>query len=223
MPEIRAENVSVSLLKANDAVAADVKNFFSQNRIYGINILSAPGSGKTTLLEKMLERFPKDRLNVLVGDLETERDADRIRKHGILSFQIITSGACHLEAIQIKQSLPLLKLPLDYVFIENVGNMVCPASYQLGEHLRIVMVSTPEGDDKVLKYPKIFMSSDVLVINKADLTPYLPYDIERVKTEALQVKPDLKIFVISALKEEGVDELADYIKNKRITEFRQNQ
>lgn len=215
MPEIRAENVSVSLLKANDSVAADVQNFFSQNNILGINILSAPGSGKTTLLEKMLERFPKDRVNVLVGDLETERDADRIRKHGICSFQIITSGACHLEAIQIKQSLPLLKLPLDYVFIENVGNMVCPASYHLGEHLRIVMVSTPEGDDKVLKYPKIFMSSDVLVINKADLSPYLPYDIERVKAEALQVKPDMKIFVMSALKEDGINELAEYIIAKR--------
>jgi hydrogenase nickel incorporation protein HypB len=215
MPEIRAENVSVSLLKANDAIAADVQNYFNQNKIFAINILSAPGSGKTTLLEKMLERFPKDRVNVLVGDLETERDADRIRKHGIRSFQIITSGACHLEAVQIKQSLPLLKLPLDYVFIENVGNMVCPASYQLGEHLRIVMVSTPEGDDKVLKYPKIFMSSDVLVINKADLSPYLPYDIERVKAEALQVKPDMKIFVMSALKEDGIAKLAEYIFEKR--------
>ena len=97
--------------------------------------------------------------------------------------------------------------------------MVCPASYQLGEHLRIVMVSTPEGDDKVLKYPKIFMSSDVLVINKADLSPYLPYDIERVKAEALQVKPDMKIFVMSALKEEGIDQLAEYIAEKRKAVF----
>lgn len=215
MPEIRSENVSISLMKANDAVAEDVQKYFDQNRIFGVNILSAPGSGKTTLLEKMLPMFPKDRVSVLVGDLETERDAERIRKHGIRATQIITSGACHLEAVQIKQSLPLLHLPLDYLFIENVGNMVCPASYKLGERLRIVMVSTPEGDDKVLKYPKIFLTSDALVINKADLSPYLLYDVERVKAEALQVKPDMKIFVTSALKDEGIRELADYIIEKR--------
>lgn len=219
MPEIRSENVSVSLMKANDAVAEDVQNFFDRNGIFGVNILSAPGSGKTTLLEKMLALFPKDRVSVLVGDLETERDAERIRKHGIRAFQIITSGACHLEAVQIKQSLPLLPLPLEYLFIENVGNMVCPASYRLGERLRIVMVSTPEGDDKVLKYPKIFLTSDVLVINKADLSPYLPYDIERVKSEALQIRPDMKVFVISALKYEGIRELADYIMEKRKETF----
>lgn len=215
MPEIRSENVSVSLMKANDAVAEDVQDFFDRNGIFGLNILSAPGSGKTTLLEKMLPMFPKDRISVLVGDLETERDAERIRKHGIRAFQIITSGACHLEAVQIKQTLPLLQLPLDYLFIENVGNMVCPASYRLGERLRIVMVSTPEGDDKVLKYPKIFLTSDVLVINKADLSPYLPYDIERVKSEALQIRPDMKVFVTSALKDEGIRELACYIMEKR--------
>ncbi len=215
MPEIRSQDVSVSLLKANDAVAEEIQKFFNQNNIFGVNILSAPGSGKTMLLEKLVERLPKDRVNVLVGDLETERDAERIRRHGVTSFQIITSGACHLEAVMIKQALGLLKLPLDYLFIENVGNMVCPASYKLGEHLRFALLSTPEGDDKVLKYPKLFLAADALIINKTDLAPYLPFDIERVKEEAVKVNPNIKIFAVSALKEDGIGAIAEFIQLKR--------
>lgn len=219
MPEIRSDQVSVSLMKANDAVASDVQHFFNQHRILAVNLLSAPGSGKTTLLEKLLPMLGADHVNVLVGDLETERDAERIRRCGITAFQIITSGSCHLEAVQIKQALPLLRLPLEYVFIENVGNMVCPASYSLGEHRRIVMVSTPEGDDKVLKYPKLFLTADALIINKADLSPYLPYQIERVKAEARQIRPDIKIFVTSALQNQGIDEVKEYIQAERRKHF----
>jgi hydrogenase nickel incorporation protein HypB len=221
MPEIRSHDVSISLLKANDSVAEEIQKFFNLNKIFGINILSAPGSGKTTLLEKIVEHLPKDRVNVMVGDLETERDAERIRKHGVTSFQIITSGACHLEAVMIKQALGLLKLPLDYLFIENVGNMVCPASYKLGEHLRFVLLSAPEGDDKVLKYPKIFLTSDALIINKADLLPYLPFNIEKVKNEALKVNPNIKILTISALKEDGINDVVEFIRFKRNKTYQQ--
>jgi len=215
MAEIINHDISLSLLKANDAVSEEVKSHFRKTHTYVINLISSPGSGKTTLLSKMLSLFNKKKVNVLVGDIETERDAIRIRKHGIDSYQIITGGGCHLEAVMVKQALKLLPEDLDFLFIENVGNLICPSSYDLGEDLRIVMLSTPEGDDKVLKYPKAFLTSDVLVISKSDLLPYLPFEKQKVIDEAKMIQPDIKVFFVSALNNEGLEPLAKYIHKCR--------
>ncbi|MCP3932395.1 MAG: hydrogenase nickel incorporation protein HypB [Bacteroidetes bacterium] len=215
MAQIVSHDISVSLLKANDAVAEELKKHFQPKNTLVINLLSSPGSGKTTLLEKLSDHFDKEKTCVLVGDLETERDAERIRKQGVTSFQIVTGGTCHLEAVMVKQALEVLPENLDYLFIENVGNLVCPTSYNLGEDLRIVMLSVPEGDDKVFKYPKAFLTSSVLVISKSDLLPYVPFEKEKVVAEAKEVNPNIKVFFISALKGEGIKELADYIHSYR--------
>ncbi len=215
MGKIIKEDISISILKANEAIAKELKDFFKERNIFTVNIISSPGAGKTTLLEKMLSYFEKDKVLVLVGDIETERDAERIRKKGYKSYQIVTGGACHLEAVMIKEAIKLIPEGIEYLFIENVGNLVCPASYDLGENLRISMISTPEGDDKILKYPKAFLTSDVLIINKIDLLPHIPFDINKVIEEAKKIKKDIKIFKISALKGEGVEEVVKFVKEKK--------
>ncbi|MEN3046868.1 MAG: hydrogenase nickel incorporation protein HypB [Candidatus Hydrothermales bacterium] len=220
MAEVIKESVSISILKVNEEIASELRHFFNQRRIFTINLISSPGSGKTMLIERLLDYFDKEKVFVFVGDIETERDAKRIRERGGKSCQIITGNTCHLEAIMIKKGLSFLEDGTEYLFIENVGNLVCPASYDLGEHLRISMISTPEGDDKILKYPKAFLTSDVLVINKIDLLKYLPFDIQRVEEEAKKIKREIKIFKTSALTGEGVKELADFIKKEREGRFK---
>ncbi len=217
MGKIIKEDISISILKANEAIAKELRDFFKERNIFAVNIISSPGAGKTTLLEKMLSYFEKDKALVLVGDIETERDAERIRKKGYKSYQIVTGGACHLEAVMIKEAIKLIPEGIEYLFIENVGNLVCPASYDLGENLRISMISTPEGDDKILKYPKAFLTSDVLIINKIDLLPHIPFDINKVIEEAKKIKKDIKIFKVSALKGEGVEEIVKFVKERKIS------
>ncbi len=215
MVKIIKEDVSISILKANEAIAKDLRVFFKEKNIFTINIISSPGAGKTSLLEKILPYFEKEKVFVLVGDIETERDAERIRKKGYASYQIVTGGTCHLEAVMIKEAIKLIPEGIEYLFIENVGNLVCPASYDLGENLRVSMISIPEGDDKILKYPKAFLTSDLLVINKVDLLPYINFDIKKVEKEAKKIKKDIKIFKVSALKGEGVEEFVNFIKERR--------
>ena len=166
--------------------------------------MSSPGSGKTTLLESLAGRL-KDRFRMAVieGDIETERDAERIRARGIAAWQITTGGACHLEAKMIGKVLSEVPADLDFLFIENVGNLVCPASYDLGESLRFVLLSSPEGDDKPKKYPEAFLSSQVLVLTKSDLIPHLPFDAARARREALEINPGLEVFTVSALTGRG--------------------
>ena len=147
---------------------------------------------------------------VIEGDIETERDAERIRAKGIQAWQIITGGACHLEAKMIGKIFPEIPADLDFLFIENVGNLVCPANYDLGENIRCVLLSTPEGDDKPKKYPKAFTTSDCLIFTKSDLIPALPFDLEYAQKEALEINPKLNILVTSALKDSGINELIEY-------------
>ena len=168
---LQVHDVSLNLLKANDYVAEMIrKQMFDQN-ILLINLVSSPGSGKTSLLEETIKLL-KDRVNIAVleGDLQTERDAERIRKHGIQALQIVTGGICHLEAQMIQQAMPNLDLSdVDILFIENVGNLVCPASYDLGEDIRVTLVSVTEGDDKPKKYPSMFLTTDIMLVTKSDL------------------------------------------------------
>lgn len=199
------------LLGSNKKIAASIRSRMVERGILGVNLLSSPGSGKTSLLERLAAAM-KDtrRMAVIEGDLETERDAERIRAQGIPAWQITTSGACHLDAKMVGRVLADVPAELDFLFIENVGNLVCPAAYDLGESLRCVLLSTPEGDDKPKKYPEAFLSSHCLILTKADLLPYLPFDPERAAREALEINPKLQVFVTSAVTGQGIDDLVRY-------------
>lgn len=199
------------LLGSNKKIATEIRKKLEERGILTINLLGSPGSGKTTLLEKMSEKLKSSyKMAVIEGDIETERDAERIRAKGIPAWQIITGGACHLEAKMVGKLFPEIPADLDFLFIENVGNLVCPASYDLGETIRCVLLSVPEGDDKPKKYPKAFTTSDCLIVSKSDLLPILPFDLEHARKEALETNPKLKIFTTSALKDSGIDELIAY-------------
>ena len=200
------------ILGNNKKIAGDIRKKLTDKGILGVNILSSPGAGKTTLLESLSEYLkPEYKMAVVEGDIETERDADRIRAKGIPAWQIITGGACHLEAKMVGKLFGEIPADLDFLFIENVGNLVCPASFDLGESLRIVVLSVPEGDDKPKKYPKAFITADCLVINKTDLIPALPFEPERARKEALDMNPRLNIFQTSAATGEGVEELSRFL------------
>lgn len=199
------------LLGTNNQIAAEIRKELRARGILCVNLLSSPGSGKTTVLEALADRLGgRHRMAVIEGDIETERDAERIRARGIPAWQITTGGACHLEAKMVGKVLADVPADIDFLFIENVGNLVCPAGYDLGESLRCVLLSSPEGDDKPKKYPRAFLTADLLLLTKADLLPFLPFDPEKAAAEALAINPRLKVFRLSALKGEGMDELAAF-------------
>ncbi len=212
----QCENTNINLLKANDFVANIIRDKMTETNTLLINITSSAGSGKTTLMQKTATRLKnKLRMAVMVGDLETERDADRIRESGIQALQIVTGGICHLEAQMVHQVLPEYKLDeIDLLFIENVGNLVCPASFDLGEDYRVTLMATTEGDDKPKKYPRMFLTSDVMLISKADLLPYLPFSVDAVTKDARDINHELEVMVVSALKEEGLDAWCDWLVDK---------
>jgi len=200
------------LLATNKQAAAAIRQELRARGILAVNLMSSPGSGKTTLLEALADRL-KDRyrMAVIEGDIETERDAERIRRKGVPAWQITTGGACHLEARMIGKVLGDVPAAIDFLFIENVGNLVCPASYDLGEDIRCVLLSSPEGDDKPAKYPQAFLSADCLILTKTDLIPYLPFDPAKAAAEALSIKPGLRVFTVSALRGDGVDAFVGYL------------
>lgn len=208
--------VERKILKKNDEIAADNRNTFSKYRIYTINMLSSPGSGKTTLLEKTIAHLNGEiPLAVVEGDVQTDRDAQRISKYDVPVVQIVTNGGCHLEAKLVQDALPNFELAkLDLLIIENVGNLVCPSNYDLGENKKIVIASTTEGDDKPIKYPNMFRVSDVCIINKIDLLAYVDFNIDQFKTYATQINPSLQFFETSAKTGEGISEWARWLKNQ---------
>ena len=209
---VKTLTVARDLLATNKQAAAAIREELRGRGVLGINLLSSPGSGKTTLLEALADRFAgRYRMAVIEGDIETERDAERIRAKGVAAWQITTGGACHLEARMVGKVIGEVPADLDFLFIENVGNLVCPASYDLGESVRLVLLSWPEGDDKPAKYPQAFLTADALVLTKADLGPYLPFDTGRAAAEARSIKPVLEVFTVSALRGDGIDALAAYL------------
>ena len=213
---VQCENTNIHLLKANDYVAEIIRSKMKETNTLLINVTSSAGSGKTTLMQKTAEKL-KDKLNlaVMVGDLETERDADRIRQTGIFALQIVTGGICHLEAQMVHQILDQFDLEnLDVLFIENVGNLVCPSSFDLGEDYRITLMATTEGDDKPKKYPKMFLTSDLMLVSKADLLPYLPFSVDAVVKDAREINHELEVIQVSSLSEEGIDTWCDWIVEK---------
>ncbi len=212
-------NVEEKILSKNQQYAEHNRRHFEEQGIVAVNLISSPGSGKTTLLERTIEALsPRYTIGVLEGDIETTIDAERVRAKGAYAVQLTTGGACHLEASLVHRGLHALEHELDgkrcdLIFIENVGNLVCPASFDLGETVRVVLVSVPEGDDKPLKYPKAFKTSQVFVITKIDLAPYFDFSIDRVKENALSINPDLKVFALSAKTGEGLDEWISYVES----------
>jgi hydrogenase nickel incorporation protein HypB len=213
---VQCENTNINLLKANDFVADIIKKQMAESKTLLVNITSSAGSGKTTLMQETAKRL-KDtiKIAVMVGDLETERDADRIRETGIQALQIVTGGICHLEAQMIHQVLPEYNLEeIDLLFIENVGNLVCPSSFDLGEDFRVTLMATTEGDDKPKKYPKMFLTSDLMLVSKADLLPYVPFSVEAVTIDAREINHELEVIQISSTSGEGIDTWCDWLLKK---------
>ncbi len=209
-------DVQKKILSENDRLAEENRGKFAGAGVLVLNIISSPGSGKTTLLESTLDRVAgKMRVLVIEGDVSTDRDIERVKAHGAGGVQINTAGGCHLSAKMVGDVLEGLDLEsADVVFIENVGNLICPSTYDLGEDAKVVMLSTTEGDDKPMKYPAIFHESSVAVINKVDLLPHLPYDIERAEKEIAVLNSDCDIIRVSALKGDGMDEWVGWIERK---------
>jgi len=201
------------VLEKNDAVAAANRQRFAAAGVFVFNLVSSPGAGKTSLLEETLKRLDgRVRLGVIEGDVQTDLDAQRVARLGVPVVQIVTNGACHLEAKLVEDALGSLDLQgLDAVVIENVGNLVCPANYDLGEAMKVVVLSTTEGDDKPLKYPAMFRNAAVLVVNKTDLLPYVSCDLEAMKANARSVNPGLLIFETSCRTGAGLDAWCDWI------------
>jgi hydrogenase nickel incorporation protein HypB len=213
---VQGHDISINLLKANDFVADGIRKEMKRKNILLINLVSSPGSGKTALLEATAQRLKeKLKMAVLVGDLETERDADRIKKQGIYALQIVTGGICHLEAQMIHQVLDQIPMEdLDILFIENVGNLVCPSSFDLGEDIRVTLIAVTEGDDKPKKYPKMFLTSDMMMVTKVDLLPYVPFSLDAVSQDAREVNHEIEIMTASSLKGEGIDDWCEYLLQK---------
>jgi len=200
-------SVVKNILEANQRIAEENRRRFEENGLLVINLMSSPGAGKTTLLEKTI-RLLKDRyrVGVVEGDIQSTYDAERIGQTGAPVVQINTGGACHLDSNMVQEALKNLEIrDLDLLFIENVGNLVCPAEFQLGEHFKAMILSVAEGDDKPLKYPMMFQESRVLVINKIDLLPFCECSVSLIEERARKINPDLKIFSVSCRTGEGLE------------------
>ncbi|MGA3103101.1 MAG: hydrogenase nickel incorporation protein HypB [Terriglobales bacterium] len=205
------------VLNENDRLAAELRARFKEHGVLCLNIISSPGSGKTTLLERTLESLPRhERVAVLTGDIQTENDANRLKRFHFPVKQITTGGTCHLDARMIDKHLADWKLEdLDVLFIENVGNLVCPSSYDLGEAAKIVVLSVTEGEDKPLKYPSIFFKSDLLILSKIDLLPYVPFDMNAAEENARKVHPGMEIVKVSCQTGNGLHEWMTWLEQRR--------
>jgi hydrogenase nickel incorporation protein HypB len=203
------------ILDKNDNEASHNRAHFDSHGVLAINIMSSPGSGKTALLEKFAE-MAEFGFAVIEGDLETSRDADRLRVKGVDAYQIQTGSACHLDAFMVHKALHHIDLDkVDVCFVENVGNLVCPASYDVGTHLNIVLVSVPEGDDKIAKYPVMFRKADLVLITKTDLLPYIEFDVEAEKKEARKLRPNVDILEVSIKDDNSVKRVLEWVEFKR--------
>ena len=203
------------ILSKNNQMADEIRAEFDKHKITCFNMMSSPGSGKTTTLENLADKLPF-KFGVIEGDLETSKDAERIRNKGVWSFQLQTGRACHLDAGMVKNAVPHFPFEeLEVAFIENVGNLVCPASYDVGAHYNMVFVSVPEGDDKIEKYPVMFQKADINIITKADMIDYFDFDIEYAKEAAHKLSPKAPVVLLNNKTGEGLDEIIDWISKKR--------
>jgi len=211
-------------LAANEERAEALRARFAASGTLVANLISSPGSGKTTLLEATVHALDGEfRMAVIEGDVATENDADRIRALGVPAHQILTGGACHLDARLVENGIREGELPeVDILFIENVGNLICPTTYDLGEDFKVVLLSVAEGDDKPVKYPAIFARAEVAVITKSDLLPHVPFDLESVRSQIASLNPNGEVVVTSSLAGEGLDGWLDLLRT-RLEAKRQSQ
>jgi hydrogenase nickel incorporation protein HypB len=211
--------VERKVLEKNDELAARNRELFRNGKVFAINLVSSPGSGKTSLVERTLA-FLNGRLRVAVieGDVQTDLDAQRVSKFNVPVVQIVTNGGCHLDAKLVQDALGNLNLNgIELLIIENVGNLVCPANYDLGESLKVVVASTTEGDDKPLKYPAMFRNAAALILNKIDLVPYLRCDPAELRRNALSINPALTVFETSCTTDQGIQPWAEWLVAKSKT------
>ena len=204
-----------NILQMNDSYAAENKRIFEENNSFSINMMSSPGSGKTTLLERTLERIDPAQVAIIEGDMQTTKDAERLERFGCQILQISTGNACHLDGKMIHDAAKELDLKgIRLLVIENVGNLVCPAEFRVGEDAKVVVLSVTEGEDKPLKYPLMFREAQVCILNKVDLLPHLDFSLEEARENALQINPQLKFIETSCKTGEGLDEWTDWLNSK---------
>lgn len=206
--------LNTNVLTNNNMAAQFNRELFNNSKTLVINLMSSPGAGKTTLLEETVKALsPKYRIGVIEGDLATEKDAERIRQQGAKAVQINTHGGCHLDARMIAATLPEFDLDeFDILFIENVGNLVCPSGYDLGQHHKIAVLSVPEGNDKIPKYPQMFMRTELVLLNKIDLLPYLDFDVEMAIEDLKGINPESNLLQVSAKTQQGMDAWYSWIE-----------
>lgn len=204
------------ILEANDRIAEENRRIFKSHGLFVINLMSAPGAGKTSLIERTIERLDGIRIGVIEGDITGTDDAERISRFNIPVVQINTGGACHLDANMINEVFSEMPLnEIDILIIENVGNLVCPAEFKVGEDIKAMLLSITEGHDKPLKYPLMFRESSAILLNKIDLLPYVDTDIDKIKRDALSINPSISIFEISCRTGQGIEEWAGWLKGQR--------
>ena len=204
------------ILDKNDALAAELRKRFAENHVFVLDLLASPGSGKTSTILATIEAL-RDEFNIAVieGDIASSVDAERIKAQGIPAVQINTGGACHLESAMLKRAIDVLDLArLDLIIIENVGNLVCPTDFDLGENAKVMILSVPEGDDKPLKYPGVFQISEAIILNKVDTMPVFNFDEEAFRASVMQLNPQAPVFPIAATKGEGVDAWASWLAER---------
>lgn len=205
-----------NILEANDRIARQNRDIFDQNSLLVVNLMSSPGAGKTSLLESTITALKDDlRIGVIEGDIQSSHDAERIAKKGIPVVQINTGGACHLDGNMIRDTFDEFDFKeMDLLVVENVGNLVCPAEFKVGEDFKVMILSVTEGDDKPSKYPLMFRESEVLLVNKIDLLPYVDCSLEKIKEESLKINPDLIIFPVSCKTGEGLGEWYQWLRDR---------
>ncbi len=205
-----------NILEANDRIARQNRALFSENRLLAINLMSSPGAGKTSLLERTIDVLKEDfTIGVIEGDIQSSQDAERIAKRGITAVQINTDGACHLDGNMIRETFGEFNLKdTDLLVVENVGNLVCPAEFNVGEDFKVMILSVTEGDDKPSKYPLMFHESKVLLINKIDLLPYVDCSLEKIREDSLGINPELTIFEVSCRTGEGLEGWYDWLSKR---------
>ncbi|HYD51720.1 MAG TPA: hydrogenase nickel incorporation protein HypB [Gemmatimonadaceae bacterium] len=214
---VRVIEVRERVMARNDAIAAEVRQRLEAADVFALNLVSSPGAGKTQLLERTLADLGDEiAIAVVTGDVQTQHDADRLARHTDRLVQaVVTNGACHLDALQVSTALDALDLEaINLLFVENVGNLVCPAGWDLGEHAKVVVMSVTEGEDKPVKYPKAFAQAHYAILNKIDLLPHLEYDVERALAYAREVNPALRFFRTSARTGEGMAEWYEFLRSR---------
>jgi hydrogenase nickel incorporation protein HypB len=213
---VKTLNVNEDILSVNDMLAENLKAKFDNSRVFVMNLMSSPGAGKTSLILRIIEALSdKIKIGVIEGDIASDVDAQKVGKTNVEVVQINTSGACHLDANMILSATQSLGLDgKQLLIIENVGNLVCPAEFKLGEDVKVMILSIPEGHDKPLKYPLMFTESNALVLNKIDLLPYTDFDMTELRKTVLAMNPSVKIFPVSAKTGEGINELAEWLRSQ---------